>query len=71
MRNPTPQPEPTVTITVFMNGDGADVQVDFRRNPKGWTSVRDALAAVKDKIEREFEHQHRCPARPRDLDASR
>jgi hypothetical protein len=44
------------------------VQVDFRRDPKGWQRIRDALAAVKAKIDREFEHEEQCPARPKPKD---
>jgi hypothetical protein len=66
-RPPEPVEEPTVTIRVFVRDDETDVQVDFRRDPKGWLRIRDALAAVKAKIEHEFETQERCPARPKSI----
>jgi hypothetical protein len=57
--------EPVVTIKVWHDHLGTDLQFDFRRDPKDWQRVRDALAAVKEKIERDFEHEAQCPARPK------
>jgi hypothetical protein len=60
--------EPIVTIKVFREGAGTDVQVDFQRDPKHWLVIREALAAVKEKIERDFSHEQNCPAKPKGAD---
>lgn len=57
--------DPVVTIKVWHHHVGTDLQFDFRRDPKGWQRVSDALAAVKANIERDFEHEDKCPARPK------
>jgi hypothetical protein len=60
--------DPVVTIKAWHDHLGTDLQFDFRRDPKSWQRVRDAMAAVKEKIERDFENEALCPARPRRAD---
>lgn len=56
---------PTLTLAVTLAEGETDVQVDFQRDPKHWTEVRDAILVGIERLQCMIAEQGGCPARPK------
>ncbi len=56
---------PTFSLAVTLRDGESDVQVDFQRDPKRWTEVRDAILIGIERLQGMIAEQNGCPARPK------
>jgi hypothetical protein len=56
---------PTFSLAVTLRGQESDVQVDFQRDPKRWTEVRDAILVGIERLKGMIAEQNGCPAKPK------